>query len=60
MPYASKAQQRLFHANPPPGITASKIKEYDQATKGRYGSLPEHAVKKAANKAAKRMANGRK
>lgn len=59
MPYASKAQQGLFHANPPPGITPAKVKEYDQATKGKYASLPQHAVKKAASKAAKRHVSAR-
>lgn len=59
MPYDSKAQQRLFHANPPNGITPEKVHEYDEATKGHYGSLPQHSVKNAANKAAKRMGNVR-
>lgn len=59
MPYASRAQQGLFHSNPPPGITPSKVKEYDEATKGHYGSLPQHAVKKAAGKAAKRMVHAK-
>lgn len=53
MSYASKAQQRLFHANPPKGITPEKVKEFDEATKGHYAQLPEHAVHAAAAKAAK-------
>ena len=44
MPYISKAQERWAHT--PAGTTAlggaAKVHEWDQATKGKYGSLPGH------------------
>lgn len=40
MPYASKAQQRLFHAKAARGeISKAKVKEFDQATD--FSHLPE-------------------
>lgn len=54
MPYKSKAQQRKFHAMLERGeIEESTVKEYDEATKGKYGSLPER-VKRSRPKRSKR------
>ncbi len=45
MPYASKSQQRLFHAKAARGeISKRVVAEYDKATKAKKGgfkSLPE-------------------
>lgn len=44
MPYRSKRQQRYMHAAAERGdVPKSVVKEFDQATKGRYGKLPERA-----------------
>ena len=51
MPFQSKAQQGYLHAHPE--ILGKKaLHEWDEATKGKYKSLPEHvnhysAVRKA-------------
>lgn len=49
MPYASKAQQRLFHARPELRKYAA---EYDAATKaaGGFKRLPEHVRHKKKRK----------
>ena len=45
MPYASKAQQRKFHALLSRGqIAASTVKEFDKASKGK--KLPEKVKSK--------------
>lgn len=42
MPYKSKAQQRAFHAKlARHEISPAVVHEFDQATKGHYGDLPE-------------------
>lgn len=47
MPYKSKAQQGYMHAAADRGeIKKSVVKEFDQATKGMYASLPEHVKKR--------------
>lgn len=41
MPFKSVAQQGYLHAHPE--ILGKKgLKEWDEATKGKYQSLPEH------------------
>lgn len=46
MPYKSKAQQRAMHAKAGRGeISESVVKEFDDATRGKFGSLPERAGK---------------
>lgn len=40
MPFVSKAQQGYLHAHPEV-LGASKLKEFDEATKGKH-NLPEH------------------
>lgn len=46
MPYRSRAQQKFFHSAEARGeISPKVVKEFDQATKGKYGSLPEHVKK---------------
>lgn len=55
MPYKSRAQQRKFHAMLNRGeISASTVKEFDEATKGEYGSLPEHVKRQAKPRRRKR------
>lgn len=52
MPFESKAQQGYLHAHPE--ILGKKgLKEWDEATKGKYQDLPEHVHKKASYKAAR-------
>lgn len=47
MPYKSKRQQRYMHAASERGdVPKSVVKEFDEKTKGRYGSLPERAKPK--------------
>ena len=46
MPFVSKAQQGYLHAHPEI-LGAAKLKEFDQATKGKH-NLPEHAHKDAS------------
>jgi hypothetical protein len=42
LPFESKAQQGFMHAHPE--ILGKKgLKEWDEATKGHYQDLPEHA-----------------
>ena len=41
MPFESKAQQGYLHAHPEI-LGKAKLHEFDEATKGKYGSLPEH------------------
>lgn len=55
VPYVSTAQQRFFHTPTAKkkGISAKTVKEYDDATKGSYSKLPEHAVSATAKRAAK-------
>ena len=52
MPYASAAQQRLFHAMENRGeMSHKKVHEWDQATKkekGGFKALPEHVHRKEA------------
>ena len=56
MPYKSKAQQRFFHAAEARGEMSQRtVKEFDTATKGRYGKLPEHASKQAHSRAVKAL-----
>lgn len=51
MPYASKAQQRFFHAAAARGdIPQKTVHEYDEATKGSYTSLPERVKSTAKNR----------
>jgi hypothetical protein len=50
MPYKSEAQRKFFHTDTAKkaGITASEVKEYDEASKGK--KLPEkkkNPIKKA-------------
>jgi hypothetical protein len=40
MPFVSKAQQGYLHANPEV-LGKEKLKEFDEATKGKH-NLPEH------------------
>lgn len=47
MPYVSKKQQGYFHAHEDE-IGSATVKEFDQATKGKYGSLPDRVGKKGA------------
>jgi hypothetical protein len=44
VPYSSKAQQAFFHtaSAKKAGISESTVKDFDDATKGKYGKLPEH------------------
>lgn len=55
MPFKSVAQQGYLHAHPE--ILGKKgLHEWDEATKGKYQSLPEHVHKpsyKAAHEARK-------
>ena len=46
--YKSLAQQRFFHSPEATkaGITEKQVKEYDKATKGRFGKLKEYVKKK--------------
>jgi hypothetical protein len=42
MPYKSRAQQRAFHAKlARHEISPAVVREFDEATKGHYGNLPE-------------------
>ena len=53
MPYASKAQQRKFHAMEARGeISKSTVEEYDKTTKAKNGfaKLPERVGKKKTRK----------
>ena len=51
MPYKSKAQQKYFHAAEARGeISKKTVDEFDKATKGKYGKLPEHVKKKKGGK----------
>lgn len=51
MPYKSKAQQRKFHAMEARGeISKATVDEFDQATKGKYQSLPEKVRPKRKGK----------
>jgi hypothetical protein len=43
--YKSTAQQGLFHSNNSP-VDQATVNEFDQVTKGHYGSLPDHVKKK--------------
>ena len=51
MPFQSKAQQGYLHAHPEI-LGKEGLHEWDEATKGKYKSLPEH-VKKPSYKAAR-------
>jgi hypothetical protein len=45
MPYKSKKQEGFFHANEgKKGLTPAVVNEFDQATKGKFASLPETAA----------------
>jgi hypothetical protein len=45
MPFESKAQQGYLHAHPE--ILGKKgLHEWDEATKGKFDTLPEHVHKK--------------
>ena len=44
MPYASRAQQGLFHSPNSP-VSASVVKEFDDASRGQKG-LPQHVKQK--------------
>lgn len=46
MPFESKAQQGYLHAHPEI-LGKAKLHEFDEATKGKFGSLPEHVHKHA-------------
>lgn len=58
MPYASTAQQRLFHAKAARGeISAATVHEWDEATKkkpGGFKALPKKVKKKRTAAGAKR------
>lgn len=50
MPYKSKAQAAFFHAAAARGEMSKKVvAEFDRASKGRMGKLPEHVKKAAAH-----------
>jgi len=49
MPYASKAQQALFHSAKSP-VDDKTVQEYDDST-SNYEALPEYAKKKAGRQA---------
>lgn len=49
MPYKSQAQQGLFHSKNSP-VSASVVKEFDAASKGRTG-LPQHVSHPKGNSA---------
>lgn len=51
MPFASKAQQGYLHSHPEI-LGKKKLHEFDEATKGHYKDLPEHAHKSAHYSAA--------
>lgn len=53
MPFVSKAQQGYLHAHPEI-LGKEKLHEFDEATKGHYGDLPEHAHKHANYSAARK------
>ena len=47
MPYKSKAQVAAFHAKLNAGeIKPSVVSEFDKASKGKMGNLPEHVKPK--------------
>jgi hypothetical protein len=48
MPFKSKAQQGYLHAHPEI-LGKEKLHEFDEATKGKYKSLPEHVSHKSAS-----------
>lgn len=52
MPFESKAQQGYLHAHPEI-LGKAKLHEFDEATKGHYGDLPEHVHKSASYKMAR-------
>lgn len=55
MPYASRAQQRAFHAKLKRGeIKASTVKEFDKASKGK--KLPDRLHKKKKTRRKKKRA----
>lgn len=48
MPYSSKAQARYFHAKEEAGEMPKKtVDDFDRASKGKMGGLPEHVQQKA-------------
>ena len=61
MPYASRAQQGLFHSPNSP-VSAAVVKDFDDASRGQKG-LPYHASntkkKKPSAGMAKAFASGR-
>lgn len=51
MPYASKRQQRLFHAKEARGeISPKVVKEFDEATKAKKGGFKSLPEKKGSKK----------
>lgn len=55
MPYASQAQQGLFHSKNSP-VSAKVVAEFDAASKGRK-NLPRHVAKSKAKAAMKGRAS---
>jgi hypothetical protein len=53
LPFPSKAQQGYLHAHP--DILGKKaLHEWDEATKGKYKSLPEHVNQYSAARKARK------
>lgn len=57
MPYASRAQQGLFHSPNSP-VSPSVVKEFDEASRGQK-NLPYHTKKKPGAKISKAYSEGR-
>ena len=57
MPYASRAQQRLFHAKEARGeISSATVNEFDTASKGK--ALPARKGRKSSTPLSRRFGKG--